>query len=192
MKTSLAVLLVLSGCSITRTEESRIDGPKAEVSFAAARSGSRLTGGYTLVLLSKGRVAATRECDPDGEALIGDVEPGPYTVVITGRRLKRHEFDVRLKAGERTSIVVLHRNVLHAERAGEIALAAGKVIVYTVGIVVYGVVWLTVECMTHFLDDDPDPSSACSTCHQSPCCCHHPKRDPPARKGPRIRDWKKP
>jgi len=200
MTRSILILLAVgSGCSITRTEEARIEGPRAEVSFLAGRSGKRPTGGYYLELRQHGREVAHHACDPDRPVVIPDLEPGRYDVVIRGEHLKSHAFEVRLKAGERTSIVVLHRNVLDRERAAEIATTAGEVFIYTVGSVVYGIVWLTVELVTHACDDDKDDRpAACASCHQSPCSCY--RRDatppaptaPPARKEVRIRDWKKP
>ncbi len=189
MTKSIAVLL-LTGCSIATVERAPVDSPRGEVEFKVVRQAhpETLAGGYSLSLVKDGRFVASRDCDPRGPVALEDLEPGRYKAVLRGEHLKCCDFEFRVRAGERTSIVVLHRNVLNRERAEEIASTAGTVIVYTVGIPVYGVAWLTVECCTHWGDGDVtcDASSFFSS-HPS-----HPGRPAPPQERPRFKNYKKP
>lgn len=160
----LAACLVLSGCSLTRIEESRGEGPAGEVEFKALRreNPDRLTGGYSLALALDGALVAHGSADPEAPLVLKDLKPGLYEASIRGVKIGRHDFEVEIKAGTRTSIAVLHRNVRRSERTEAVAIGVGKAIVYTVGFIVYVAI---LACT------DADDEDACDRCHASPCCC---------------------
>ena len=178
---------VLSGCAVATVDRSPVDSPRGEVEFRAVRKPETLTGGYSLALVKDGRFGVCRDCDPCGPVMLEDLEPGLYRAVLRGPHQKRWDFEVHVRAGERTSIVVLHRNVLNRERAEEIVSPAGLVIVYSVGIPIYGAAWLAVECCTHWDEGDPECSAPVSF-NRSP----RQDRPAPPTKEPRFKNYKKP
>jgi len=180
----MIVALLLSGCSITRVEERPCEGPHGELELKAIKGdgATDLKGGYAFHVSGDAGDLGWHSPPPDSRVLLQNLEPGRYQVRFSSARLKEQRIELDVKPGSRTSLVVLHRNVRRLDRAEDIAATTGKVILYTVGAVVYAVVWCLCEV---WCGDDEDDD--CPRCHHSPCRCAAPPPPPPKR----FNDYKK-
>ena len=181
-----AAALLLSGCSVLRVDVRAAEGTAGELELKALKNESpeELKSGYYFSVARNGVTVGSCETSGDSATVMKNLEAGTYELWISGHGLRGEKFEVEVSAGRRTSVSVLHRNVLRRERSEAAAATTGKVVLYTVGAVLYAVVWVIAECVS----SDGDSSSACSQCGHDPCVCP-PKKEP--RKEPAVRNYLK-
>lgn len=185
----VALGLLLAGCTVVRVEyEPLADGgaePAGEIQFLAFRDDSpkRLTPGYTLTVVKNWAIVGTYESSASQATSIGDLKPGTYDVSIRGRGIDTQSTNVKVRPGQATVIQLMVRNARRAARANDLAIGAGKAVLYTVGAVAYAIVYVFLESCDGD-DDDDDDDDLCFQCGRSSCSGHHEKKKRSAPAGP--------
>lgn len=184
LATALASCLLVTGCSVVRVDERRMEGPEGAIELKAIRRTDPdvLTSGYAFRVKGQGRNSGWISVDTSGPSLLPDLPPGPYTIEVRGKGISRKRFQVEVRSGVRTSIAVLRKSVKRNARIEEacedVAVGTGKAVLYTVGFVAYAVIWLVVEGCTGDDEDDDE------TCEERP---RRPSNDPSRAKGHRSK-----
>lgn len=168
---------ILSGCSVTKVEEHRCEGPAGELEIKVLRRANPrdLKGGYSFHVAREN--ASLGGFESDAPVLLTGLEPGPYRVAITGGKLKEERIVLQVKPGRRTRLLVLHYNARRLERLKECAETTGEILAEVAGAVAHAVAWMVRECIQECLfgDDDDDDED-----------CPRPSRpEPPKPREPR-------
>jgi len=165
---ALATCILASGCSVIRVEERPMAGPEGSIELMALRRDDpgELTSGYEFRVKGQGHDSGWIAADPACPILLPDLPPGTYRIEVQGRGISKKRFEVEIRAGVRTAIAVLRKNVKRndrlekaAEDVGNALAQAGQVVLVGLGYVAYGILWLCVEgCLG---DDDDDDEETC-------------------------------
>jgi hypothetical protein len=184
-----APALFLAGCTIVRIDYERLPGdePSGEIRFLALRDDSpeRLTDGYVLTVMKNWAIVGTYESLSTGSVGAGNLKPGTYDVSIGGRGMETQSTRIEVKPGQATIVRLLVRNARHAAAAGDIAIGAGKAVLYTVGAVLYAVVWVCSHSgRGGGGGGDDNNDSRCWSCGSSSCNGHEERRKKSESAGP--------
>ena len=104
------------------------------------------------------------------------LEPGIYDISITGRKIEPQSAQVEVRAGQSTVVCLMIRNARRVETANDIAAGTGKVMLYTVGLVLYATIWVVGECLS---DYDEDDDIKCPRCDRATCMCPSSRKQSP-------------
>lgn len=184
-------VLLASGCSVVRVDEVPMDGSLGAVEIKAIKRDDpdELTWGYAFLLKGPGTKPVWITAEPSGPVLLPNLKPGPYTVEVRGKGISPKRFEVDIRAGVRTSIAVLRKNVKRNERIEALAAATGKAILYSVGFVGYVLIVLPIQaCLDGDTGDDDDEDDDWSSF--SPSSDHRPCRSRSAKPAPAPRGYR--
>jgi hypothetical protein len=162
--------LLVSGCSTHEVRREAGSGPRGSLSMALWKRGDapRIKGGYTFQVQG-GRDPWTMHASRWGEpAVVEDLAPGKYRLLLTGRGIEPLEIEVDVRAGERTAVDFDLGAIKKSARGEAIAVGVGKFFLYTVLVVGYVAVWLTLECLETSMEEEEQP---CVFCDRHPCVC---------------------
>jgi len=158
-------IALLSGCTVVRIgREPLMDAPPepaGEIRFMALRGEhpDRLADGYSLTVMKNLSIVGTYDSSSTEPTTIEKLPPGRYDISISGRAISTQSTQIRVRPGQATVVRLMVRNARQLAALGDAALTAGKVLLYSVGYAVYGIVWV---CL-HVCDgDDDDDEEECS------------------------------
>jgi hypothetical protein len=156
---ALAAALAAGGCSSLVFHEGAIgpdtDPSQGEVRLRAPRRGSSdQSRGYGFMLTAPGGELVARVPSGGGPWAFEDLPPGRYDLRITGKRIRPFSVDLKVKAGERTSVTFYPWRERASSAAEDLAIVTGKALLYVVLGIVY-VPWLAIE-ESLFDDDDEE------------------------------------
>jgi hypothetical protein len=175
----LGLALLLTGCTALRVEYQELRDPEqqatGQIQFLALRGHKpdKPANGYAITVMRNDAVVGTFESSSSQAIATAPLAPGSYNVSISGRKIGTQDAQIEVRPGQATVVCLLVRNARRTETANDVAITTGKVVLYTVGCVLYAAVWLTLECLS---GDDDDDSNVCSRCGHQSCTC------PPAYK----------
>jgi hypothetical protein len=181
----LLALLTLSACTTVELSKRPINDPESNPSRGAliikalrAEAPEKLASGYVFTVMRDGAMMGAYESSSNDATDVDDLPPGPYQIAISGRHINPISVDANVQAGQKTQVKLWVRNARRAATMEDTAEVTGKVLLYTVLIAVYAVVWVAEACSAADSDDDFE----CPRCHQSPCVCRpmDKKAQPPA------------
>lgn len=162
----ITAIALLSGCTVVRIEREPLaevpPEPAGEIRFMALRGENpdRLANGYALTVMKNLSIVGTFDSSSTEPTCVEGLKPGLYDISISGRAIGTESTQVRVRPGQATIVRLMVRNARRLAAAGEVALTAGKVVLYSVGYAVYGVVWVGLQiCAADHDDDDDDDDS---------------------------------
>ena len=177
--------LLLAGCTVVQIDYKPLpdptEEPSGEIRFLALRGEDpdRLSNGYLMTLMKDFAVVGTFESSSARATCAEGLKPGTYEISLSGRGIETRSAQVEVRSGQATIIKLMVRNARRVERANDVAVTTGKVVLYTVGIVLYAVVWCALEVCLDGTDDD-DEDFSCPRCRNNVCtCAPEKKRTPP-------------
>ena len=126
----LAAWSLLAGCCISKIEEHPAEGPAGELELRVLRRADSgdLKGGYSYSIARGSSLVGRFESSSEQPTLITGLEPGLYQVEVSGIRIDGARIDLRVRAGRRTTLLLLHYNARRNEKMEEAGHDVGKLL----------------------------------------------------------------
>lgn len=193
-----AALTLIAGCCVSKIEERPAEGPAGELELRVLRraDSSDLKGGYSFYITRGTAIVGSYVSSSGQPTLLTGLDPGHYRVGVTGSRIDGARIDVKVRAGRKTTLLLLHYNGRRNEKMEEAACAVGDILAEAgraVGVALVEVgkfvcVGLCEGSLAVLFGDDDDDEDA----RRPPVDCP-PRDDPPRKKEPRrFSAYKKP